>query len=435
MHIRRLTIRNIRSISEFDLSLKDDECPGWHVLLGENGSGKSTLVRALATVLMGATNAHASRQDWSDWLREGERTGSVEVVIRHHAGDRWVKKGKTGRRPFLARAELSRNGDSSEANGTSSAKINFPTRGHAHRTVWGDGDGWFSASFGPFRRFGGGDPEVERLYFSHPRLAPHLSALGEHVASGESLRWLRELQTRALEGDEEAGRTKEAVVEFINEAELFPYEARIAEVTSTQVTMVDGQGARVAIEEMSDGYRSILSMTLELLRLMSHISPARLTPGERNGTIDLPGVVAIDEVDAHLHPKWQQRIGGWFVRRFPETQFFVTTHSPIICRAATSVWKLPPPGSSESFRRATDPEYDRLVDGNILDAYSTNLFGDDVTRSPQSEQKVERLAELSQKQLHEELTPQEEEELCSLRSAMPSTPTGTTRLRHGAQTD
>ena len=229
-----------------------------------------------------------------------------------------------------------------------------------------------------------------------------------------------------MEGDEEAGRTKDAVVNFINGAELLPYEARIAEVTSTQVTMVDGQGARVAIEEMSDGYRSILSMTLELLRLMYHVSHKDLASSVRDGTVDLPGVVAIDEVDAHLHPQWQQLIGEWFVRRFPQTQFFVTTHSPIICRAATSVWKLPPPGSSESFRRATGPEFDRLVDGNILDACATNLFGDDITRSRQSEQKVERLAELSRKQLQEELTPEEEEELRSLRSAMPSTPTGTT---------
>ena len=426
MHIRQLTIRNIRSISELDLSLKEEECPGWHVLLGENGSGKSTLVRALATVLMGAENAHASRQDWSNWLREGERTGSVEVQIGHHADDKWVKQGNTSSRTILARTEISRNGDLAEADGASLAKINFTSARYAHRTVWGDGDGWFSASFGPFRRFRGGDPEIDRLYFSHPRLAPHLSALGEHVASGESLRWLRGLQTRALEGNEEAGLTKDAVVDFINGTKLLPYEARIAEVTSTQVIMVDGQGARVAIEEMSDGYRSILSMALELLRLMSHLFDKRLTLSINDGTIDLPGVVAIDEVDTHLHPQWQQRIGEWFVRRFPKTQFFVATHSPIICRAATSVWKLPPPGSSETFRRATGPEYVRLVDGNILDACSTNLFGNEITRSPQSEQKVERLAELSQKQLHEELTPEEEEELGSLRSAMPSTPTGTT---------
>ena len=53
-----------------------------------------------------------------------------------------------------------------------------------------------------------------------------------------------------------------------------------------------------------------------------------------SGTIALPGVVTIDEIDAHLHPAWQQRIGDWFVARFPEMQFLVTTHSPIICRAA-----------------------------------------------------------------------------------------------------
>ena len=70
----------------------------------------------------------------------------------------------------------------------------------------------------------------------------------------------------------------------------------------------------------------------------------------------LLGVAAIDEIDAHLHPAWQQRIGDWFVEHFPETQFFVTTHSPIICRAARrgSVWLLPVPGSDEQPRRIKD---------------------------------------------------------------------------------
>ena len=424
MHIRRLTIKNVRAISEFDLTLQNNECAGWHVLLGENGSGKSTAVRALATVLMGEVNAHASRQDWSSWLRDGEQASSVEVRIKHHLGDRWVGRGTTAKAPFSARVEISKNGDLAEPNGASPATIKFSTGRHAERTVWGGGTGWFSASFGPFRRFVRGDPEVERLYYSHPRLAPHLSALGEHVVLTESLRWLRDLQIRALEDDEFAKQTKDAVINFINGAELLPYEARIADVTSTQVTMVDGQEAHVALEEMSDGYRSILSMTLELLRLMSHISPGGFSLGREDGTVNLPGVVAIDEVDAHLHPQWQERIGQWFVRHFPETQFFVTTHSPIICRAAASVWKLPLPGSNDSFRRVTGAEYRRLVDGNILDAYSTHLFGEDMTRSEQSGRKMERLAALSQRQLHEALSLDEEVELHSLRTTMPSTPTG-----------
>ena len=172
MHIRRLTIINVRSITELELTLKEEEFPGWHVLLGENGSGKSTLVRALATVLMGAANADASRQDWSNWLRKGEQEGSVAVSIEGHSSDKWVKKGKTGSGPISARAEISRNGDFAEPDGAASVRIDFKNVRHAHRTVWGDGKGWFSASFGPFRRFTGGDLGVDRLYYSHPRLAP-----------------------------------------------------------------------------------------------------------------------------------------------------------------------------------------------------------------------------------------------------------------------
>ena len=48
-----------------------------------------------------------------------------------------------------------------------------------------------------------------------------------------------------------------------------------------------------------------------------------------------PGVVLIDEVDAHLHPTWQRRIGLWFREHFPKLQFIVSTHSPLICQAAT----------------------------------------------------------------------------------------------------
>ena len=48
----------------------------------------------------------------------------------------------------------------------------------------------------------------------------------------------------------------------------------------------------------------------------------------------VPGVVIIDEIDAHLHVSWQRRIGSWLTSHFPNIQFIVTTHSPYICRSA-----------------------------------------------------------------------------------------------------
>ena len=426
MHVRRLKIENIRSIREFDLDLRrDKDRAGWHVLLGDNGSGKSTIVRALALALMGKDNALATRQDWSRWLAVGNKAGRISVQLSaHESRDRWSGSGRTGERPE-PEVEIEALPDGSVRNGDRTA-IKFSGR-YTSRTVWGGGSGWFSASFGAFRRFSGSDPKMDRLYLTHPWLAAHLSAFGENVALGESLRWLRDLQVKRLEGDDEAKKIKRAVIAFVDDSGLLPHGARIEKVTSERVTVVDGRGARVDVEDMSDGYRSILSLIFELLRILFATSGAEaaLSSIDRGkATVALPGVVAIDEIDAHLHPGWQKRIGDWFVDHFPETQFIVTTHSPIVCRAAArgSVWLLPAPDSGESPRRVAGSDLDRLVDGDVLDAYGTGLFGADVTRSERSKEKLARLARLNRKRLKKRLSDKERRERDRLRATLPSDP-------------
>src|SRR5712671_2638426 len=125
-----------------------------------------------------------------------------------------------------------------------------------------------------------------------------------------------------------------------------------------------------------------------------------------------PGVVLIDEVDAHLHPTWQRRIGLWLREHFPKMQFIVTTHSPLICQAADvgTVWRLPQPGTNETGRMLAGVELDRLLYGNVLDAYSTEAFGEDINRSEESKKKLHRLAELNYKELHGQLTISERKE-------------------------
>jgi predicted ATP-binding protein involved in virulence len=78
------------------------------------------------------------------------------------------------------------------------------------------------------------------------------------------------------------------------------------------------------VSELSDGIRTTIAMVGDLahraVRLNRHlgIDAAKLTPG----------VVVIDEVDLHLHPRWQQTILGLLMEAFPLVQFIVTTHSP-----------------------------------------------------------------------------------------------------------
>jgi hypothetical protein len=131
--------------------------------------------------------------------------------------------------------------------------------------------------------------------------------------------------------------------------------------------------------------------------------------------------VLIDEVDAHLHPTWQREIGVWFTRLFPHIQFIVTTHSPLICQAATTVFRLPTPGTEEVGQRITGTDFVRLRYGNVLEAYGTEAFGRGVTRSEESKEMLERLAELNLKELEAGLTKKEKREQERLRAAMPTT--------------
>jgi len=136
----------------------------------------------------------------------------------------------------------------------------------------------------------------------------------------------------------------------------------------------------------------------------------------------VPGVVLIDEIDAHLHPTWQRRIGIWFREHFPHIQFIVTTHSPLICQAADvgTVWQLPKPGSDDAGGMLTGRDRDRLIYGNVLDAYSTEVFGADVTRSEASKARLKRLAELNMQELQGALSESERQEQEQLRAAMPT---------------
>lgn len=352
------------------------EQAGWHVLLGDNGAGKTTVVRALAIALVGEANAHASRQDWSRWLSAGRDRAEIRVTLAPHDNDFWTGQGRRGRDPAAFGVRISA-GPMNGENGNRTL-IKFFNQRYAQRTIWGGGSGWFSASFGAFRRFAGSDPAMDRLYLSHPRLAAHLSAFGENVALGESLRWLQMLKIQELTDESHASDILETVISFTNQADLLPHGTRIKEVTSERVIIVDGRDSVVDVEDMSDGYRSIMSLVFELLRLLfAAFGPSAASEGIDAGIVKLPGVVAIDEVDAHLHPEWQARIGDWFVEHFPNIQFFVTTHSPIICRPASrgSVWLLPTPGSGDLARRIDGNDLDRLLYGNLLEAYDTDLFG------------------------------------------------------------
>jgi len=301
--------------------------------------------------------------------------------------------------------------------------------------VWSNqGAGWFSAGFGPFRRFEGGESDSAKLFYSNPNLAAHLSLFSEGVALSESLAWLRKLHNIARDAIQKKLTTPEESLleflkEFLNGSELLPNGVTLQEIDSEEVLFRDTTGSKVPVATLSDGFRTTLSFTFELFRLLvwsfgSEVFLTHCVSASSSGQppqVTLPGVVLIDEVDAHLHPTWQHRIGQWCKRCFPNLQFLVTTHSPIICQAAEggTVFKLPQPGTEEAARMLAGDEFERLVYGSVLDAYSTAAFDEQATRSDAGRKLLDELAALNIKELDEGLSAIEKRRQAHLRVILP----------------
>ena len=84
------------------------------------------------------------------------------------------------------------------------------------------------------------------------------------------------------------------------------------------------------IMQLSDGYKTLLALVIDLSRRMAMANPHLDDP------LSAEAVVMIDEIDLHLHPSWQQRVIGDLLKTFPNTQFIVTTHSPYIIESANN---------------------------------------------------------------------------------------------------
>ena len=411
MYVKTATITNIRSFTELKWNLTSSKLKGWHVIIGDNGAGKSTFLRSIALALCGPKEILGLRENWASWPRTGTENETSSIVLDLEDSkqwDKWAEKGRKLTNYYLSCGFLFKK--------RSSDDVIVPTKPKydPKRHVWNNKPGWFSASYGPFRRFTGGDADQKSVFYTHSVLGRHLTVFGENVALTEAVEWLGQLRFEELDQNDSSASLLNEIKQFVNQSGFLPHGVRFEEVTSKGVVFRNPEGFDIDVTRLSDGFRSILSMTFELIRqLVSCYKTTQLFQTSKDGAISIkvPGVVLIDEIDAHLHPTWQRKIGYWLTKHFPEIQFIVTTHSPLICQAAEkgTIFRLPAPGSDQSdYGFVTGVARERLIHGDVLDAYGTELFGKEVNRSDSAKEGLEELAKLNQKKLLKGLTKPEE---------------------------
>lgn len=394
MYVKRVVLQHIKGFEFADLDLCPDgeSYPGWAVITGDNGAGKTALLKAIALAVLGPDQARAVLPDPSGWVQTGAKRGAVSVEVRpDNEYDKTSKGGAPYKATFWAEIEITRERDVWIMDSTD---IYRRKQKGATNGPWPEStEGWFIAGYGPFRRLYGTSPDAHRVMFAKGRVPRFATLFLEGATLGEGEEWLRELEFARLDYEfrgrtdkEPQARALEGVLRLIGD-DFLRHGVAFEEIDSTAIWLRDAAGRRMPLTDMSDGYRAAIAMLVDIFRQMVDVyGPHIVAHDQEHGHyVDRPGVVMVDEVDAHLHPDWQRDIGFWLQRHFPAVQFVVTTHSPLVCGAANGgrIYHLPQPGEGQAFRLTPD-DYQQVLSGKPDEILLTPAFGLRNLRSPRA---------------------------------------------------
>ncbi len=293
--IKKIQVINIGPFDNFSLELD----PHWNVLLGDNGVGKSSILRAVAIALAGLeARPYAARL-----VRSGQTRGTVALETER---GRYVVE--------LFRGE-----------GEAEMKVSGPSPLST--------EGWLAVGFPALRALTWTrSEERERFGLERPTATDLLPLVrGDPDPRFDKLKaWILELDhlTQRARADKTPDDRYRRQIEMLFEVitALTPglrleYEGVDPVTREVRVRTDDGV---VPIECISQGTSSLFGWIGVLLQRMFDVHPESPTPWLE------PSLVLIDEVDAHMHPGWQQLLGPRIRELFPRLQLIATSHSPLI---------------------------------------------------------------------------------------------------------
>lgn len=328
MYLEKIHIKNYKAIEELDIDLK----PGVNLLIGDNGAGKTSVLEGIAVALggmfvnvVGVSTKNIVKDDVrlkikplgdsstsiefcepvsvgcilriSDdqeftWNRIKEEVSATHTKIDDKDVCAWMKKMTNDSEAVLP-------------------LISFQSAARAWRVRRGD--------FGT---------ELKKKL--DDRRCGYIGCLDSSMDVKSVQQWClkQEVMCSNKGTVREYEMFKNIVVTFmkeINELDQVPaiyYSAQLDEL------VYQGDQVEMPISKLSAGYQSLLWMIMDLAYRVCILNP------EIENREQIRGIVLIDEIDLHLHPKWQWNVIEALRKTFENIQFIIATHSPIVISAS-----------------------------------------------------------------------------------------------------
>jgi len=344
VRIKRLQLVHVRPFERAELDFR----PGLNLLVGINGAGKSTILEALAICLsriLPGISASKSRPRafGAEDIRVAAPYLDAELVIeidgqefrylRHQQRERFVS-GTPGAVAPWDRVRL-------ERQRARPGRLRERLRELQETPAAPDLD-TYTPELGALRAaVRSARDRPLGIYFSTARsVIPAKVASSKRAVGGEAAAFADALASRELHLGELAAwmgvqellraehpRAAKHLAALRRAARGFLPECKSlrAELAPRPRLLVDKDGLTLDARQLSDGERSLLALALDLARRLSQANPHAADPVKQGRA-----VVLIDELDLHLHPRWQRTIVQRLPEVFPRCQFIATTHSPEI---------------------------------------------------------------------------------------------------------
>ncbi len=293
MKISKLRLENIRCFKDIELSFEDDDgnVKDWSLVVGDNGQGKTTILRSLALGLCDKEGASALLAELFGFLRRDETKGSIEICLKDENDKKYtLKTWIEGDNESVFHDVF--HGDCVGKKNTKKVK-NFKR------------EKIFAVAYGVGRSITG------TTSYEEYALVDSLYSLFNYEYPLQNA----ELGARRVNPEE-----WEKLKNILKEILMFENEDEFSlERTGLYVKTRRG---KESFNTLGDGYRSLTSVILDFITWNLLYKP--------DFNLDnLSGILIIDELEQHLHPRWQREIVKIFSKKFPKVQFICSTHTPI----------------------------------------------------------------------------------------------------------
>lgn len=271
-------------------------------ILGENGTGKSNFLKAVALITAGSSALGELMIDPDSWITRGQKECTIDATLL-------TKDGKERE----LKLRIKKGMDLKEI-----LHINFETLDIIDKAINHADRNYFVVGYGASRRltthnFGRSGPFYNRRSMNVGNLFNNASLLNPLSS------WAMELDYNIKGGTQ---IVKEALNGFLKGTTFEKIDKKKKQL------LFNTPDGLLPLEQLSDGYQIMASWIGDLLYRVWD------TFKDYSKPLETRGVLLIDEIDLHLHPKWQRILHDFINQKLPNFQILATTHSPLTAQQA-----------------------------------------------------------------------------------------------------